>query len=76
MTSEDIKHQLTSYSDCLWVSLNHFSYVVDVTLVSKMAGAVTGNGTRELVIVTKGLKTSVNSAVDQNDSVFRFVERV
>ena len=34
-----------------------------------MAGAVTGNGMRELVIVTKELKTNVNSAVNQNDTV-------
>ena len=58
---------LTSYSD--WVSVNHFSYLIDVTLVSKMAGAITGNGMRELVIVTKELKTNVNSAVNQNDTV-------
>ena len=49
--------------------MNHFSYLIDVTLVSKMAGAITGNGMRELVIVTKELKTNVNSAVNQNDTV-------
>ena len=60
---------LTSYIDCPWVSVNHFCYLVDVTLASKMAGAITGDGMRELVIETKELKTNVNSAVDQNDTV-------